>query len=35
MEMSAQGKAGPEDGDSVHPPPRVETNTPERQGGPG
>ena len=30
--MSAQEKAGPGDGDSEHPLPRVETDPPERQG---
>lgn len=32
--MSAQGKAGPGDGDSEHPLPRVEIDPPERQGVP-
>ena len=34
-QMSAQEKAGPGDGDSEHPLPRVETDPPERQGVPG
>lgn len=35
MYMSARGKAGPGDGNNAYPLRKVETNTLERQGGPG